>query len=164
VNIRTLCSAAVGLLLATGCGSSKQMTGKVASAPASMPLDTTALKVFSPAQDTVLAPLVADWPPQNPGVDTAEAEPEPELPAAAGTIYRIQLFTSKNMAEANAVRDEAAKEFDAVVRVDYETPYYKVRVGRFATAQDAEAMLKRARQLGYRGAWAVRVRAAGVRD
>jgi hypothetical protein len=164
VNIRTWSKAAAVLLLAAGCGGSKQMAGKVAPAPSGVPLDTSALRIFAPAQDTVLTPLLIDWPPRNASVDTVAPTQEPDLPAAPGTIYRIQLFTSKNMAEATAVRDEAAGEFEAEVRVDYETPYYKVRVGRFATAEDAEPTLKRARQLGYRGAWAVRVRAAGVRD
>jgi cell division protein FtsN len=123
-----------------------------------------ALKIFSVGQDTVLAPLFSLWP--EPTVESPEASPtvEPELPSPQATLYRIQLFTSKNMAEAVSVRNEAALDFDAVVRVDFETPYYKVRIGSFATPQDAEAMLKRARQLGYRGAWAVRVRAPEGRD
>jgi hypothetical protein len=150
--------------LAAGCGGSKPLTREAPPPPSGIPLDTSVQRLFVPAQDTALATLVAGWPARDLDPVVALHTTEPELPATPGTLYRIQLFTSKSMSEAVAVRDEAALEFDAEVRVDYETPYYKVRVGRFASAQDAESTLKRARQLGYRGAWAVRVRATGTRN
>lgn len=122
------------------------------------------MKIFSAAQDTVLAPLLAGWPPPPQEESVTAPHIEPELPSEQSMLYRIQLFTSKSMAEAVSVRNEAALDFDADVRVDFETPYYKVRLGSFATPQEAEGALKRARQLGYRGAWAVRVRAPGGRN
>lgn len=164
MNIRILRRIALALFLVAGCGGPKKAAPGIQAPRAGMPIDTLALKIFSVGQDTVLTPLLSGWP--EPTIESPAASPtvEPELPSPQAMLYRIQLFTSKNMAEAVSVRNEAALDFDAEVRVDFETPYYKVRLGSFATPQDAEAMLKRARQLGYRGAWAVRVRAPGGRD
>lgn len=152
------------MLAAAGCGGHKQAAPGIQSPHAESPLDSMAVAIFSVSQDTVLAPLLAGWPAPETELLVGDPEVEPDVPSTQSTFYRIQLFTSKVMSEAVSVRDEAALDFDVEVRVDFETPYYKVRLGRFATPQEADATLKRARQLGYRGAWAVRVRAAGGRD
>ena len=164
MSIRILFSVALALLWASGCGGRKMSAPGIQASHAGFPMDTLALKIFSPAQDTVLAPLLAGWPPLQSEEPLAVPQIAPDLPSAQAMLYRIQLFTSKNMAEAVSVRNEAALDFDLEARVDFETPYYKVRLGSFATPQEAEASLKRARQLGYRGAWAVRVRAPGGRN
>jgi len=121
------------------------------------------MEIFSLARDTVLDAFVENWPrPESAPADTAMPT-EDDAPVNR-MVYRIQLFTSVNFADATAVRDEATNDFQQEVRVDFETPYYKVRVGSFKSAQEADALLQTARQVGYRGAWVVRVRAPAEED
>lgn len=142
-----------------GCGGSKPSVQQESETARQLaPPDSISMQIFSLAQDTLLDSLMESWPrPVAVVVDTTN--PDQEEAPADHIIYRIQLFTSVNFADAAAVRDDATKEFKQDVRVDFETPYYKVRVGSFKSAQDAEPLLQTARKLGYRGAWVVRVRA-----
>ncbi len=71
--------------------------------------------------------------------------------------YRIQLFTAKAYGEANQARQVAEEIFDRPVFMDYEVPYFKVRVGSFADRDDAEEYLMRAKAAGYTDAWVVMV-------
>jgi hypothetical protein len=122
-----------------------------------------ALQIFSTAQDTAIAPWVARWPtPEARDVTVTESVFTPL--EHAPVTYRVQIFTTKQMDAAMAVRDEAAALFGEEVRVDFETPYYKIRVGAFRSPRDAEPLLNEARRLGYRGAWTVRLRAPEEND
>jgi len=71
--------------------------------------------------------------------------------------YRIQLFTSKTYGPAAREARIAREVFDRQIYLDYEVPYYKVRIGDFADPRDAETYLVAARQAGYETAWVVRV-------
>jgi hypothetical protein len=162
--VKTRILFSLGILALTACGGSNVRVVEDSTPQGQVyPIDSLSLQVFSAQQDTVLAPLVAHWP------EPARLDPQPQTtldPDADQTlmIYRIQLFTTKELAKATAVRDEAVVDFGEEVRVDFETPYYKVRVGAYATAREAEPLLNEARRLGYRGAWAVRVRAPDDSD
>jgi hypothetical protein len=123
------------------------------------PRDTIAESVFSLAQDTAISPLLTAWPDQGGTAIEAEDSDTPLGSEAEATIYRVQIYTTKDQATAQAVKDEAEADFGEKVHLDYEVPYYKVRVGTFQTPQEAEPLLQEARSLGYRGAWAVRMRA-----
>ena len=159
MSIRISCSMVLIVWLA-GCGGGGTSTSRapvLAESPP-QPADTMALQIFSLAQDTVLTPLVAQWPQDDVSEVITELQPEVDGPAAT-MVYRIQLYTTKDLAQATAVQREAEVDFGEPVRVDYEIPYYKVRVGVFPSPREAEVLLRDARRLGYRGAWAVRVRA-----
>ena len=69
--------------------------------------------------------------------------------------YRVQLFTSKVYGEARRAVRVAEEIFDQPVYVDYEVPYYKVRVGSFADRDAAESYQQKARSAGYQNAWVV---------
>ena len=71
--------------------------------------------------------------------------------------YRIQLFTSKTYGPAVRERAIAAEVFDRVTWLDYEVPYYKVRVGDFDDRESAEAYLPAVKDAGYTTAWVVKV-------
>ena len=47
--------------------------------------------------------------------------------------------------------------------LDYEVPYYKVRVGSFGSREEAEEYQQRAKAAGYRNAWVVMVN-LGVKE
>lgn len=71
--------------------------------------------------------------------------------------FRVQLFTSKLYGEAKHAVRVAEEIFDHSVYLDYEVPYYKVRVGSFAQRDDAEDYQQRVRAAGYSNAWVVLV-------
>jgi hypothetical protein len=79
-----------------------------------------------------------------PGVDTLNNQ-----------TFRVQLFTSKLYGEARRAVTVAEEIFDQPVFLDYEVPYYKVRVGGFADRDAAEDYQDKAREAGYPGAWVV---------
>ncbi len=77
--------------------------------------------------------------------------------------YRIQLYTSKLYSEARHELRVAEEIFDRPVFLDYEVPYYKIRVGSFADRDKAEEYLQRVKAAGYPTAWIVMVN-VGVKE
>jgi hypothetical protein len=75
-------------------------------------------------------------------------------------VYRIQIFTSELYGEARRAMTVAEEIFDRPVFLDYEVPYFKVRVGGFAQRDEAEDYLPRAKAAGYPEAWVVVVNVA----
>ncbi len=71
--------------------------------------------------------------------------------------FRIQLFSSNTYGPAARELLIAREVFDRPVYLDYEVPYYKVRVGNFQRQSDAEDYLVAAQEAGYNTAWVVRV-------
>jgi SPOR domain len=79
--------------------------------------------------------------------------------ADAYESYRIQLYTSKLYGPASKELNIAREVFDQKVWMDYEVPYYKIRVGDFSSRDEAEKYLPTVREAGYESAWVVRVNA-----
>ncbi len=86
-----------------------------------------------------------------------------EIPVDTSTVseeivqgFRIQVFSSSNIDEANAARLSALEQFTAdSVYLIYDPPVYKVRVGDFLQRFDANSRLQEFVALGYRDAWIV---------
>ena len=76
-----------------------------------------------------------------------------------GESYRVQLFTSKLYGPAMKEFNVAREIFDQKIWMDYEVPYYKIRIGDFGTRDKAEAFLRVVKGAGYDVAWVVRVNA-----
>ncbi|MBD3234201.1 MAG: hypothetical protein GF315_10815 [candidate division Zixibacteria bacterium] len=72
-------------------------------------------------------------------------------------VYRVQIFASRLLQEAEQVEAEVSGLFDEPVHLDYDEPYYKVRIGDFRTLEEGEEYLGKVRDLGYDSAWVVRV-------
>jgi hypothetical protein len=72
-------------------------------------------------------------------------------------VYRVQIFTSRLYAEAARERQLAEEIFNLPIHLDYEVPYYKLRVGNFLARDEAENMLSEIKTIGYRNAWVARV-------
>ncbi len=81
--------------------------------------------------------------------DTTATEPS--------EVYRVQIFTSRLYTEASREKAIAEEIFNLPVYLDYEVPYYKLRVGDFTTRGEAEDMLPEIKAIGYRNAWVARV-------
>ena len=82
---------------------------------------------------------------------------EQALPSGSYESYRIQLYTSKTYGPAVRELNVAREIFDQKVWLDYDVPYYKVRVGDFSNRKKAEDYLPHAKEAGYSSAWVVRV-------
>jgi hypothetical protein len=76
-------------------------------------------------------------------------------PARPGLIqgYRVQIFLSDDLREAARVMAEARESFQEEVYLEYDAPYYKVRVGDCRTEGEGQQLLEVAHRLGYRDAW-----------
>jgi len=83
------------------------------------------------------------------------------VPDAVDTLnqqaYRVQIATTKLFGEARKAARIAREIFDRPVFVDYEVPYYKIRVGNFNSRDDAERYRRQVRGAGYGNAWVVAV-------
>ena len=91
----------------------------------------------------------------NPGENNQNPSVEEEIINVPG--FRIQIGSMTNQEDASEIEREAMLQFeDANVYLEFETPYYKIRVGDFEHRHDAEALQKKAVGLGYGDAWIVR--------
>ena len=84
--------------------------------------------------------------------ETGEAKTDEEI------LYRIQIFASKFPEEAQKLADSLESSFNEPASIDYEAPYYKVRLGNFSTLPEAESFLREIRQKGFPQAWVVKTR------
>lgn len=69
--------------------------------------------------------------------------------------FKIQILTSKVYGDVRRAKIVAEEIFDRPVYLDYEVPYYKLRVGSFADRDQAEDYLQQVRMAGYNDAWVV---------
>ena len=74
---------------------------------------------------------------------------------ANSQAFRIQILTSKVYGDVRRAKMVAEEIFDRPVYLDYEVPYYKIRVGSFADRDNAEDYLQQVRMAGYNDAWVV---------
>lgn len=72
-------------------------------------------------------------------------------------VYRVQIFTSRLYNEARLEKILAEEIFNFPIYLDYEVPYYKLRVGDFLTRGEAENFIPETKAIGYRSAWVARV-------
>jgi cell division septation protein DedD len=83
------------------------------------------------------------------------AEPEGE---ALATGWRVQVYASRSQADASATatRVQDALGGEAPVYVEWDDPWFKVRVGDFSDRSAADRLRERLAGLGWPDAWAVR--------
>ena len=70
--------------------------------------------------------------------------------------YRVQIFVSSNLGSAQKIKTEAEEFFPNEVYLQYDAPYYKIRVGNCLTRREGDLLKERAVRHGYRDAWVVR--------
>ena len=78
-----------------------------------------------------------------------------EIDSLNSQSYRVQIFSSKNFGESRQEKIIAEEIFDRPVFLDYEVPYYKIRVGNFGNREKAEEYQQRVKASGYQNAWVV---------
>ena len=72
--------------------------------------------------------------------------------------FRVQVLSTQNGDIAEEMRMELISQMNLNVRVIFDAPNYKVRVGAFTDRNDAEQLRKQLYALGHRRAWIVRAR------
>lgn len=133
--------------------------GETAAAPIFDPLATPQDREVVPEVYPVEVAVKSDvgdslvWPDDMPfnQSDTAVSAVSPN------EVYRVQVFTSRLYSEAVREKQLAEEIFNLPIYLDYEVPYYKLRVGDFTARDEAEDMLAEIKTIGYRNAWVARV-------
>jgi hypothetical protein len=88
--------------------------------------------------------------------DSNATEPEAPSPMELTSGYRVQLFATNSIDEANAKKAEAETIFPGEwMYVEYDPPTYKVRAGNFQSRVDADRFAKLASSKGFQEAWSV---------
>ena len=72
--------------------------------------------------------------------------------------FRVQVFSTFEKAEAEKFAKRLRNKIEEKVYIEFDPPYYKVRVGNFVNNEDAMALKKKLRYLGYSDAMIVRSR------
>ncbi len=87
-------------------------------------------------------------------VESAELPVEKKHGPSLG--FRVQLYSTRDYYEAINRREEALQRFQDSIHLDFDAPYYKIRLGDYADRDAAETARLLARTLGYADAWIVR--------
>ena len=76
-------------------------------------------------------------------------------------VLRVQFFATTSLTEAEDMKRRASESLAQNVSIDFETPYYKLKVGPIKDVDTAERLVVRLRAMGYESAWIVREHADG---
>lgn len=94
--------------------------------------------------------------------ETADTVDSPVSPTGAW-VWRVQIFASDRREEAERVSREASQALATTGSVDRDGAVYKVRLGRFASEAEAQALRERAIRAGYPGAFRIRAAASDTK-
>ena len=143
-----------GVLLLSACSSSKK-AGKTETASSTSLHDFEA--DFKPADhegdaSDIFANLRKE---RDKKETTPEVTTTPETPLFV-TGYRVQLYATNDIDEANAKKATAEAAFpDEWFYIEYDPPTYKLRAGNFLSRSEAESFLQTLQSAGYPDAWIV---------
>ena len=71
-------------------------------------------------------------------------------------VFRVQLGSTIDYERAIMIEERAAETFDDEIVLQFDSPYYKIRVGKMNNREDAQNLQQFAIQNGYRRAWVIR--------
>ena len=146
----------------TACGSSKSsVSGKPGSESGSReatPYDES----FDPEtlnDHWIIEPRVAKTQPYTAQAEEpVKADPGPKPREQVVLGYRVQVKATTDYYKAIEVLDDAQTKFAELIYLDYEPPYYKIRLGNFTAKEEAEEYKGFAQQMGYGDAWVVQTK------
>jgi hypothetical protein len=142
-----------------------QPASDVSYDPLGLPQDTlivTATELAIARPDTLLT-RKSDSTVVSSGESRISGESAPGIDIASSQVFRVQLLTANTFGDGRRALAVAEEIFDQPVVLDYEVPYYKLRVGQFASRPAAESYLQRTRTAGYENA-IVAICMIGVRE
>ncbi len=73
--------------------------------------------------------------------------------------YRVQIYATGDREQAYFLKDEALQIFGKNhinVYIEFDAPYYKIRIGDCPTKEEADRLRRLARSKGYNKAWVVK--------
>jgi len=73
-------------------------------------------------------------------------------------IFRVQLTSTKDYEQAIAVEERALQTFKDEIIIQFDSPYYKIRVGSMNNREEAQNLQNFAIENGYRRAWVIRTK------
>ncbi len=74
----------------------------------------------------------------------------------ASFVFRVQLGSTDDYDAAIEFEERASKTFDEEIVVQFDSPYYKIRVGKMNNREDAQRLQEIAMENGFRRAWVIR--------
>ena len=90
-------------------------------------------------------------------------EPTLATPMPIGPwVWRVQILATPDLAVAERVSREASERLGTSSRIDSEPPLFKIRLGAFGSEADAQVLKERAVEMGYPGAFRVKIRVAAT--
>lgn len=81
-----------------------------------------------------------------------------EFPDTTNEIFRVQIYASKSLDDAKEYIKVVENLFPEGVFLEYEAPYYKVRLGEYYNFKSGQAFLAKVKDMGFENAWLVRVK------
>jgi len=85
-----------------------------------------------------------------------DSGPTGQGPKAGGFLWRVQIFATQDRDLAERAAREASQILHVEAHVDHEASRYKVRLGGFASEEEAGALRDEAVRSGYPGAFRIR--------
>jgi hypothetical protein len=86
--------------------------------------------------------------------DTAAVPASAEVKSQpSGTVYRAQIGIYEERKSAEKRAGEARSKVSETVYIEFEPPFYRVRVGDFKTREEAEKYVKTLQDYGFRGSF-----------
>ena len=79
-----------------------------------------------------------------------------EIAEYSSFVFRVQLGSTNDYDEAIALETRAAQTFEDEIIMQFDSPYYKIRVGKLNNREDAQNLQQFAIRNGYRRAWVIR--------
>jgi len=79
-----------------------------------------------------------------------------EISEYSSFVFRVQLGSTNDYDEAIALETRAVQTFKDEIIMQFDSPYYKIRVGKMNNREDAQSLQQFAIQNGYRRAWVIR--------
>ncbi len=148
------------ILVVAGCGGSFSRPGEEKNSPKvrwpsdAYPLDLPEDLAVVPKEYPLSQPSDSA---RNVGSFIAHQRSHQDSATGPVQVYRIQIYNSNTYGPALKEFSVANEVFDGNTWLDYEVPYYKIRVGNFSTREEAEQYLPTVNDAGYPEAWVVRV-------
>lgn len=79
-------------------------------------------------------------------------------------VFRVQIGSTMDFDVAQSIEEDAAGKFDEEIQVQFDSPYYKIRVGSLHSRDEARELQQLAVKNGYRRAWVIRTENNSVNE
>ncbi len=140
-------------LCLAGCGGSRELEKSKASSNNEM---AEYEKTFRPSDYDMDAKVFLSGLKKGTDIEVNPAEPEIVEPPVIVPGYRVQLFATPQIDDANAKKAAAEAEFPGQwFYLEYDPPTYKLRGGNFLNRNDADLYAKFLSENGFPDAWIV---------